>query len=328
MTGRGAAWIVPLLVFVAAAVTVVALVLLAQAWLRWRQHRTIVGRVRQPRVKVSERQQKELLRAGASEEEPRGLDRLIARIFRSDKLQLLLEQAAVEWRPSRFVLLTALGAVVFGLVGFLVTRVAVLALLPALVGGVLPYLYLLRKKKQRLESFEQSFPEAIDLLARAIRAGHAFSTGLQMVGEEMADPLGGEFRRVFDEQRFGFPIEESLEDLCDRVEILDVRIFVTAVLIQRQVGGNLAEILDNLSHTIRERFTIRRQVRVYTAQGRFTGYLLAVLPIALALLISALNPLYMRILFEVPVGRLMVSVAAILQITGYFIIRRIVDIEI
>jgi tight adherence protein B len=198
----------------------------------------------------------------------------------------------------------------------------------AAFGGTIPWMVVRRKKTKRLLAFEEGFPEAIDLLGRAIRAGHAFSTGLQMVASEAQEPVASEFRQVFEEQKFGLPADDSLLALADRVSLLDVRIFITALLIQREVGGNLAEVLDKIAYTIRERFTIQRQVRVYTAQGRFTGYLLAGLPIAVGFLIWLLNQEYMNVLFTHPTGRLMITVAALLQIAGYFIIRRIINIEI
>jgi len=215
-----------------------------------------------------------------------------------------------------------------GLAGFVVGRLWIIGIAAAGFGASLPYVYVKRRKAKRLEAFEEHFPEAIDLLGRAIRAGHAFSTGLQMVGEESPEPLAGEFRRVFEEQKFGLAIEDSLLALADRIDLVDMRIFVTALLIQREVGGNLAEILDKISYTIRERFTIQRQVRVYTAQGRFTGYLLAVLPIGVGFLIFLLNQEYMLILFQNPTGRLMVTAAALLQIIGFFVIRKIIHIEV
>jgi tight adherence protein B len=177
-------------------------------------------------------------------------------------------------------------------------------------------------------AFEELFPDAIDLLGRAIRAGHAFSTSLKMVADEMGNPLGPEFRRVFDEQKFGLPLEESLAGLAARIDLPDVRIFNTGVLIPREVGGNLAEILDNLARTIRERFTIQRQVRVYTAQGRFTGYLLAVLPVVMGFLIYLLNRDYMSVLWAENIGRLLMATALLLQVVGFFVIRRIVDIQV
>ena len=149
-----------------------------------------------------------------------------------------------------------------------------------------------------------------------------------MVADESPEPICGEFRRVFEEQKFGLSIDDSLLALADRIELVDMRIFVTAVLIQREVGGNLAEILDKISYTIRERFTIERQVRVYTAQGRFTGYLLGILPLAVGFLIFLLNGEYMTVLWERDIGRMLISVAAVLQVIGFFVIRKIINIEV
>lgn len=234
----------------------------------------------------------------------------------------------MKWRVGSFMLFTMGSAMALGLTALVLLGYWIVAIGVAALGAALPYLWVRRKKTKRMEKFEEHFPESIDLLGRAIRAGHAFSTGLQMVAEESPEPIAGEFRRVFEEQKFGLSLEDSLMALADRIELLSMRILVTAILIQREVGGNLAEILDKISYTIRERFTIERQVRVYTAQGRFTGYLLACLPIAVGFLIYMLNSEYIMILFERPIGRMMIAVAAILQITGYFIIRKIINIEI
>ena len=202
----------------------------------------------------------------------------------------------------------------------------------AVMGGLaatqLPTLFLLHRKKKRLRAFEAGFADAIDLMARAIRAGHAFSTGFQMVADECPEPVGEEFRRCFEEQKFGLPLRDSLLNLMDRIDLLDLRIFVTAVLIQREVGGNLAEILDKIAYTIRERFKILRQVRVYTAQGRLTGYLLAGLPVALGAVLFTMNAEYMSILFEREVGRVMIAGAAVMQVAGFFIIRKIIHIKV
>ncbi|MDX1624442.1 MAG: type II secretion system F family protein [Gemmatimonadota bacterium] len=256
------------------------------------------------------------------------LDPIVARFPHVRDLQILLDQAEVGWRSGTFLLVTVGAAVGFGLFAMVLFRIPIVGLGAASMGATLPYLWVKRRKKKRLERFEEHFPEAIDLLGRAIRAGHAFSTGLQMVSDESPEPIAGEFRRVFEEQKFGLPLEDSMLALADRIDLLDMRLFVTALLIQREVGGNLAEILDKISYTIRERFTIERQVRVYTAQGRFTGYLLAALPIAIGFLIYVLNPEYMSVLVTEPVGRLMIAVAAVLQVFGYLVIRRIIDVEV
>lgn len=243
-------------------------------------------------------------------------------------LRLLLEQAAINWSAGTFLALTLGMAFSTGTSIYVLTGSPLYFMAGAAIGAFGPLSYVRRKKRRRVEAFEEGFPEAIDLLARSIRAGHAFATGLKVVAEEAQDPVASEFRHVFEEQKFGLPLDESLLGLADRIDLVDIRIFVTAILVQRDVGGNLAEILDKISYTIRERFMIRRQIRVYTAQGRMTGYLLAALPIIMGFLIWMLNQEYMSILFTEPVGRLLIAAAVVLQIIGFFVIRRIVDIEI
>ena len=253
---------------------------------------------------------------------------ILTLIPRVENLRVLMEQGAVKMKVGTFFLLSAVLGLGATLLLALFRLPLVFPLIAATGAACLPYLYLLRKKKKRIEAFEAGFAEAIDLLARAIRAGHAFSTGFQMIGEECPDPVGEEFRRCFEEQKFGLPLKDSMLNLMERIELLDLRIFVTAVLIQREVGGNLAEILDKIAYTIRERFKILRQVRVYTAQGRLTGYLLAALPIVLGMIIFAMNQEYMKILFERQVGRVMIAAAAVMQVTGFFIIRKIIHIKV
>ncbi len=241
---------------------------------------------------------------------------------------LLLRQAGISWSPYTFLVLVVGLAFAFGIATFMVTASPVLALVAAFFGGMLPDLKVRRSKKKRLRQFEEQFPEAIDLLSRAIRAGHPLSAGIRMVAEETRDPIAGEFNQVFEENRFGLPFDDALMGLADRNELMDVRIFATAVLIQREVGGNLAEILDKIAQTVRARFSIQRQLRVYTAQGRMSGYVLGVMPVALALGIFAIDPTYASMLWEEPLGRMMVAAALTLQIIGYLWIRKIVNIEI
>ena len=165
-------------------------------------------------------------------------------------------------------------------------------------------------------------------MSRAIRAGHAFSAGLKMVADECSDPVGPEFRKAFDEQNYGLPLKESLNNLADRMPLLDVRFFSTAVLIQRDTGGNLSEILDNLAAVVRERFKIRRQVRVHTAHGRFTGYVLLALPAFLGFALSIINPEHMRMLFDDKIGQMMIVAAIVMQSIGFFWIKQVVKIEV
>jgi tight adherence protein B len=193
----------------------------------------------------------------------------------------------------------------------------------ALVPAMLRY-----KRTNRLYKFEEHFPEALDLLSRAIRAGHAFSAGMKMVADELGEPVGPEFRKAFDEQNYGLPLKESFNNLCERIPLLDVRFFATAVLIQRETGGNLSEILDNLANVVRERFKIRRQVRVHTAHGRFTGYVLMALPAFLAIALSFINPEHMNLLFEEKLGHLMIVVCIVMQAVGFIWIKQVIKIEV
>lgn len=260
--------------------------------------------------------------------EMRWLEPILRFVPQSSDLRLLLEQADVNWSVGSFLMICLGLGFALGSAAWILGGSPFYFLIFGAIGSVLPIVQLRRLRKKRMRAFEEAFPEAIDLLGRSIRAGHAFATGLKVVAEEGQDPVASEFRQVFEEQKFGLPLDESLLGLADRIDLVDVRIFVTAILVQRDVGGNLAEILDKISYTIRERFMIQRQIRVYSAQGRMTGYLLAALPIIVGIMIYALNAEYMSILFEEPIGRAMIALAIVLQLVGFFFIRRIVDIEI
>jgi tight adherence protein B len=208
-----------------------------------------------------------------------------------------------------------------------VTSSSGLSALAALIAGSLPYLGLRLAAVKRLRKFEEQLPQAVDMIAVSLRAGHAFTTGLLMVAEEVADPLGAEFRLLYDQQTYGKPLPDVLRQFADRVPLFDARIFVTAVLTQRETGGNLAEMLDKLAAVIRERFRIRRQVRALSAHGRITGWTLALLPPALAGILLILAPTHMRPLVDDPLGRQLIAGAVGLQILGMLAIRRIVNVE-
>ena len=242
--------------------------------------------------------------------------------------ELLLQQAQVSWSLPTLLLLSVGTAVAFGLSALMLTRSFLIPFPLVIVGAALPTLYVRYRRNRRLNQFEEVLPESIDLIGRALRAGHPLSSGFKMAADDGAEPVASELRRVFEEQRFGLPLQDSLLGMADRISLVDVRILVTAILIQREVGGNLAEILDNLSTVIRARFTIRRQIRVYTAQGRLTGYLLALLPFMLFGILYAINPEYMSVLFTDPIGKVLVGVALVMQLAGFFWIRKIVNIEI
>jgi len=240
----------------------------------------------------------------------------------------MMEQAGMKGHLPLFLMSTIGLTVALGLAVLALTRLWPAAIVAAFVGAFLPYMVVRWRRTKRLYAFEELLPEAIDLLGRAIRAGHPLSAGLKMVADETTEPIASEFRRTHEENRFGLPFEDALLAMADRVSIVDVRILTTAILIQREVGGNLAEVLDNLANVIRVRFTIRRQLRVYTAQGRFSGYVLGILPVAVGTAIYHLNPSYTKLLFTDPYGKLMLLTAVIFQIIGFLWIRKIVDIEI
>jgi tight adherence protein B len=252
------------------------------------------------------------------------LDRFLA----GSRFARLIEQSGLNTTPSTMVMISVLSAAVCAALAALFARIALAPALAAFVGLPLPTLFLMRKRTVRFRKFEEQFPEALDLLSRAIRAGHAFQNAMGMVAEEVGKPVGTEFKITFDQQNFGLPLRDALNELAERVAILDVRFFVTAVLIQRESGGNLAEILDNLSAVVRERFKIRRQIRVHTAHGRFTGYVLLALPAALGVALMFINPDLMRLLFEEHMGKMMLGGAVILQTCGFFWIRHVMNIEV
>jgi tight adherence protein B len=256
------------------------------------------------------------------------VDRLIEKAGAASALGGLIEQSGVRMSPGAFVLISVLA----GLAGFVVivtfVRVPFVAALAAVGAGAIPYLFLLQRRSARIKRFEEQFPEALDLLSRALRAGHAFQTAMGMVAEELPAPVGPEFKKTFDQQNFGLPLKDCLLELADRIPLLDVRFFVTAVSIQRETGGNLAEILDNLANVVRERFKILRQVRVHTAHGRFTGWVLLALPAALGIALSLISPDHMNTLFTEQMGKTMLIGAAVMQAIGYVWIRKVVKIEV
>jgi len=246
------------------------------------------------------------------------------------KLSELLEQAGMKWTPARFTyacLFCFLAG--FGLAWILMPdSLHQWASLPALVFALLPLLYVFRKRKVRMKRFEELFPDSLEFVSRSMRAGHAFSVSLEMIHREFQEPLAGEFRRTFEEHNLGLPLEVALQKFSKRVPMLDVQFFVSAVLLQKRTGGNLAEILDKLAYVIRERFKLRGKIRAISAHGRMTGLALSCIPIGVAILMFYTNPDYVRFFFEDDVGNIMAGCAIALQLIGYGIIRKIVNIEI
>jgi tight adherence protein B len=256
------------------------------------------------------------------------LDNLLRRSERISKLQTLLEQANVNMRAGNVLLLCILSGAALGLVVVLFTSFPQFVWLGVILGAILPYSYANYRRAKRFQKFEELFPEAIDTLARAVRAGHAFTTALELIASEISDPVASEFRKLFEEQKFGMPVRDALLNLTERVPLVDVKFFVTAVMLQRETGGNLAEILDNLSYVIRERFKIMRQVRVHTAQGRLTMMLLMGLPPIIVVTMQVMNPTFIEPLFKDFIGHILIVAGITLQTIGYFVIRRVIQIHV
>jgi tight adherence protein B len=256
------------------------------------------------------------------------LDRFAASSARGNALARWIEQSGVKAGPGKIILIALFCAAIFAAGAGVLTRAPWGLPLGGAIGFSVPFLLLRMKRRRRLYAFEEQFPEALDLISRALKAGHAFATGLKMVADEMPEPVGPEFRKTFDEQNFGLPLKDALDNLTQRVPSLDVRFFATAVLIQRETGGNLSEILENLAHVVRERFKILRQVRVYTAHGRLTGYVLLGLPAFLAVALMFINPDHMNLLFRERMGQQMLMAALVMQVCGYIWIQKVIKIEV
>lgn len=257
------------------------------------------------------------------------LNDLLRRASRFQPLRLLHRQADCRLPLGIFVLATPFLALVGMMTALWVMHLPFLvALIIASVGGLLPVWYLYWLKNHRRALFERQLPEGLELISRALKAGHAFSVGLKMVGDEAADPIGIEFRRVFDEVSMGVALPQALTNMTGRLDSVDLRFFVTSVLVQRETGGNLAEIIDSLADLIRKRFELQLKVRALSAEGRISGVVLFGLPIVLALFLSKTNPEYMDLLFTDPIGQNMVMVGTVLMVTGAIIIKRMVAITV
>ncbi len=256
------------------------------------------------------------------------LNDLLKRIRKLQILKELHQQADCRTPLGLFILASC----ALALSGFLLVmsmgQKFILAMLLAVLLGAIPYVYLLWQKNQRIGKFERQLPEALELVSRALRAGHAFSVGLKMVGEEAADPIGKEFRRVFDEVAMGVALPEALENMTKRVDSVDLRFFMTSVLVQRETGGNLAEIIDSLATLIRQRFELQLRVRALSAEGRISAVVLFGLPIFIGLALFKLDPDYMGLLFTDPIGQNMAIVGTIMMIVGALVMKRMVDIKV
>lgn len=267
-----------------------------------------------------------LLRAQHRESDKRNLIEAFMPQFLT--LGKLFEQADCNIKPTTlFGVALGLGAA-GALTSFMVIRSFVFAPIIGLCMMSVPYLWLLNKRRLRLKKFAEQLPDALELVARALRAGHSLGMGMHVVAEEMPSPIAEEFGRVYDEQNLGIALDESMRTMCDRVPNLDLRFFVTSVIIQRQTGGDLAEILDKIGYVIRERYRILGQVKALTAEGRLSGIVLIALPFVLFLMMLHIKYDYVKMLWEDPTGRKMSVFALVMQVLGALMIKKIVDIKV
>jgi tight adherence protein B len=310
-----------------AVVTVLAFAVMSLLDQRKAQARVLRDRLTTPEQSPGGQLELALLRDEMLSRIP-AFDTLLRRSERVSLLQKMLAQGSVDIRAGNFLIICAASGVGLALAAIIAGGNVMFGWAGLLLGFFVPYAYASHMRAKRFQKFEEKFPEAIDTLARAVRAGHAFTTALEMIATELAEPVAGEFRQLYEEQKFGLPVRDALINLTERIPLVDVKFFVTAVMLQRETGGNLAEILDNLSYVIRERFKILRQVRVHTAQGRLTMVLLMALPPTIVVLMLLLNPGFIQPLFSDPLGHILVVAGVTLQTLGYFVIRKIIRIQV
>lgn len=312
----------------------VAVVLLFEGlYLMWQAYRgpaatRVAQRLQALSAAADSTAQSALLRQRMMSELP-PLARLLLRLPRAHQLDRWILQAGLHWPVSRLLLGSlALGAVSLLAAATLLHQPLPIGVLAGAAAAGAPLAYVRRKRAKRLVKLEQQLPDALDLMTRALRAGHAFGAGLQMISEEMAEPIAGEFRLVHDEVNFGVSLEQGLTNLCVRVPVTDMRYFVVAVLIQRDSGGNLTEVLANLSRLIRERLKLLRHVRVLSAEGRMSAWLLSLMPFAIALLMTVFNPDFMAPLWHDPIGISIVRGMLLSMGCGVLMLRKIIRIRI
>lgn len=261
------------------------------------------------------------------------VERVLTKLNLGDRTKAELQQSGLGWSPAQLVTNMGIGAVAGAVAGIVIPTIThkpltywLIAM--ACLGAVAPYLYMRRKRSKRMAQFEEQFPDALDFLARSMRAGHAFSISLEMLGEELGEPLGGEFRTLFNEQNLGAPLDVALRNLTLRVPLLDVRFFASSVLLQKQTGGNLSEILVRLAYVIRERFRLKGQVRAASAHGRMTAAILTALPVVTMLALLVVAPGYLQSMAHDPDGKYLIMGALGAQLVGNYCIKKIIDIKV
>ncbi len=255
-------------------------------------------------------------------------NRLLSSIRWTDRLSRLVEQSGTESTLGVLILLSVLLALGGFMILLAMTSHGLFSFTFALFLGVVPFLYIFIKKKRRMDKFQRQLPDALDLIARALKAGHAFTSGLKLVADEMEEPIGFEFAKTLHEINFGAGIPEALRNLSRRVDCPDLRFFIISVLIQRETGGNLAEILGKISYLIRERFKLQNRVRVLASEGKLSAIILIAIPFSIGFVLSVMNPAYIRTLFVDPVGKAFVAFALIMMVIGIFVMKRMIEIRV
>jgi tight adherence protein B len=256
------------------------------------------------------------------------INRLLIRVHAALQLKRMLDQADLHVTPSRLLMFSAMAGMLAALAASVISISIVLMFAAGVVAASIPFVHVWWKRKRRFDAFLEHLPDALDLMSRALSAGHAFSESLHMVSAEMPEPIATEFRKTYEEQNLGLSLKLALENLTQRIPLLDLRMCVTAVLIQRETGGNLAEILEKVAYTIRERFRIMGDLKTLTTSSRMSAWLLCGLPIFVTLVITVMNPEYMNVLWRDPRGHYLIATAMILQVTGMLIVRKILRIKI
>lgn len=291
------------------------------------EKKEVLRRLRGYPTKEYEREIIDIMRKSMLSEVP-WLNRMLLSIRWTDKLSRLIEQSGTESTLGVFMLLSIVLASGGFVIGLWVASNALLSLIIAFVLGVFPFLYVYLKKKRRMEKFQRQLPDALDLIARALKAGHAFTGGLKMVGDELGEPVGTEFEKTLHEINFGLGIPEALKGLTQRVDCPDLRFFIISVIIQRETGGNLAEILGKIAYLIRERFKLQNRVQVLAAEGKLSAIILIAIPFVIALALSVLNPVYIKTLFIDPLGKALVAFALLMMAIGIVVMKRMIEIKV
>jgi len=291
------------------------------------EKREVLRRLRGYPTTEYEREIIDIMRKSMLSEVP-WLNRMLLSIRWTDKLSRMIEQSGTESTLGVFILLSIVLAFGGFVIGLWVTSHALLSLFIGFFLGVFPFLYVYLKKKRRMEKFQRQLPDALDLIARALKAGHAFTGGLKMVGDELGEPVGTEFEKTLHEINFGSGVPEALKGLSQRVDCPDLRFFIISVIIQRETGGNLAEILGKISYLIRERFKLQSRVQVLASEGKLSAIILIAIPFVIALALSVLNPVYMKTLFIDPVGKALVVFALVMMVIGMVVMKRMIEIRV